>query len=114
MATAFIPNPENKPLINHLDCNRQNNCVDNLEWCTPKENSQYASKLGRMKWSEKRKENKKKLIIATNVQTNEEIHFKSQAEAAKFLNINVSSIRSVLKDKCKQTKGYTFRYKDPN
>lgn len=46
---AFISNPENKPMINHLDCNPLNNHVDNLEWCTQKENMQYAVSLNRTK-----------------------------------------------------------------
>lgn len=49
VAMAFIPNTDNKPCINHIDCNRQNNVISNIEWCTIKENAQHAAKLGRIK-----------------------------------------------------------------
>jgi hypothetical protein len=47
VAFAFIPNPENKPHINHIDNNGMNNRVDNLEWVNRKENQQHSVKQGR-------------------------------------------------------------------
>ena len=52
VAEAFIPIPKNKPFINHIDAQTDNNSVDNLEWVTNKENLEHASKLGLLVRSE--------------------------------------------------------------
>lgn len=48
VALTFIPNPSNKPYVNHIDFNTLNNNVTNLEWCTQLENVHHTMKHGRM------------------------------------------------------------------
>lgn len=82
VAKHFIPNPQNKPCINHLDCNPSNNRAENLEWCTKKENTDYMVKLKRNERNEQwlKKLNKsldkyRKAVVGINKNTGEKIHF---------------------------------------
>lgn len=49
VAMAFIPNPNNKPCVNHIDANRKNNAASNLEWVTVKENTIHSFLHGKRK-----------------------------------------------------------------
>lgn len=50
VALAFIENPECKPFINHIDGNKVNNSIENLEWCTAAENNRHAFRTGLNKY----------------------------------------------------------------
>ena len=53
IAETFIPNPENKRCVNHINCNRSDNSVENLEWATSAENNSYTMEVGHIKRDEK-------------------------------------------------------------
>ncbi len=53
VACVFIPNPDNLPIVHHIDGNPQNNAITNLKWCTQQENVHHtiaAGKHGKMNW----------------------------------------------------------------
>ncbi len=108
IAKSFIPNPYNKKVVNHIDGNRQNNSVDNLEWCTYKENSVHAGLKGLLSSGH----GKKRKVIATGVKTGIEYSFESQKEAERKLSIPNCEINKALRGKRKTAHGYKFRYAD--
>ena len=110
IATTFIPNPKNLPQVNHIDCNRTNNVVENLEWCTCQENIAYRDKLGHTA----KNNSPKKPVIAVNLEKSEVFYFKSQHEAARQLGASQANIWRVINDKRKTIGGYWFCYADEN
>ena len=53
VAEHFLPTNEGREVVNHIDCDRSNNRADNLEWVTPKENSQHARRNNRFDYSDR-------------------------------------------------------------
>lgn len=99
IAITFIPNPNNYPEVNHIDCDPTNNRLDNLEWCTSKYNSQYRVKYGKSLGHP---------VFAVNLETSEVFHFPSISEASRQLGISQGNIYAVLNSEYLQAKGYWF------
>lgn len=104
VAEAFIPNPDNLPIVNHKDQNPHNNCVENLEWCTVQYNVTYNNAAF--------ERGKKRILFPIEQLTLDGQHvayFNSMAEADRLCGYDHTNIGRVIHGKRKQYRGYIWR-----
>lgn len=126
VAEAFIPNPENKPQIDHIDRIRNNNNVANLRWCTPKENvhfpETYECRKKAMKLNndnpfikeKKRNTSSCKKVIQEDINGNIIEIYRSANEAKRILGYDVSAQCRGLYKTTYKNRLYRFRYANPD
>lgn len=112
VASAFLPNPDMLPQVNHIDGNKDNNAVDNLEWISGADNAKHAIEHGLwtnvFRASRETNEKRKRKVIAINISSGERKLFNSVGDAERF--VGSRHISDVLKGKRQQAKGYRFEY----
>lgn len=109
VASAFIPNPNNFPIINHKDENKSNNRYENLEWCTQKYNINYGNHMKRLKESYIANGNNRPIDVYDKngafLKT-----FDCSNEVCKELGVHRRGLYLVCQGVAKSYKGYRFAF----
>ena len=113
IAIAFIPNPNNLPEVNHIDGNKTNNNVENLEWVTHSENEKHAYRIGIQPMTQKRlnlfKKNRadRSIRVIAVSEKGEKNFFKSMQECADIIGVDRSCVSRAC-SKGGKTKGFSI------
>ena len=106
VAMTFIDNPDNKPYVNHINGNRYDNNVENLEWVTPSENTKHAVETGLMN------NGRKRAVIQYSLNGEQMATFESASEAARQTGGSQSKITMCCKRQRQTANDYQWRYCD--
>ena len=107
LAIHFIPNPDNKRTVNHIDGNKQNNQLVNLEWSTCKENSQHAVDIGLTTYSHCEKEISQIDLFTGRILRD----FKSLQEAETITGVARQNISKVVRGLRNKAGNFGWKYK---
>lgn len=114
VATAFIPNPESKRCVNHLDENGKNNNVSNLEWVTHKENTHWGTNIQRMIETQRNTSPSRKAVYQYDRSLNLINTYQSASDAARKLGIRADGISHAAIGREPMYKGFIWSYDKMN